>query len=73
MKSMLIIGLSFIMIGFNNCVVADIPDEVTHNIQISGQDLEFLAGRCFDENFSREEFLTCLELDLEESGFTTLQ
>lgn len=62
--------LSFILVGFNNCVVADVPDEITHNIQISGEDLQFLAGRCFEENVVQEDFLDCLSEDLNAEGFT---
>lgn len=64
-----IVMLTLVMVMFNNCVVADIPEEITHNIQISGEDLDFIAGRCFDENLTKDEFLLCLEEDLINDGY----
>jgi len=69
-----IISLSIIMLGYNNCayVKADIPDHITVSVEM--KELNVLAGRCFDENLTRQDFLQCLENDLEQAGLiTTLQ
>jgi hypothetical protein len=56
--------MKYILILLVGCI--DVPDEITHThtINITIDEIKLLSGRCFEENFSKEEFIQCLEQDL---------